>query len=312
MSEAFLFPGQGSQRVGMGRDVAAALPAARRVFEEADDVLGFALSRLCFEGPEETLQLTENTQPALLATSIALYRCLEERGRLPAMVAGHSLGEYSALVAAAALSLADALRLVRRRGQLMQEAVPVGVGAMAAVLGPAPEEVAEIAAEAANVTGGVCAVANLNAPGQTVIAGHREAVERAIDLAARRGARRSVLLPVSAPFHCPLMAPAREGLEPMLESVELSDPRVPVFCNVDAAAVTTGAAARDALIRQIEGAVRWVESVRAMIGVGAGRFVEVGPGGVLAGLVKRIDRSAAVSSVGGLPDLEALTAEDSG
>jgi len=312
MSEAFLFPGQGSQRVGMGRDVAAALPAARRVFEEADDVLGFALSRLCFEGPEETLQLTENTQPALLATSIALYRCLEERGRLPAMVAGHSLGEYSALVAAAALSLADALRLVRRRGQLMQEAVPVGVGAMAAVLGPAPEEVAEIAAEAANVTGGVCAVANLNAPGQTVIAGHREAVERAIELAARRGARRSVLLPVSAPFHCPLMAPAREGLEPMLESVELSDPRVPVFCNVDAAAVTTGAAARDALIRQIEGAVRWVESVRAMIGVGAGRFVEVGPGGVLAGLVKRIDRSAAVSSVGGLPDLEALTAEDSG
>jgi [acyl-carrier-protein] S-malonyltransferase len=312
MSEAFLFPGQGSQRVGMGRDVAAALPAARRVFEEADDVLGFALSRLCFEGPEETLQLTENTQPALLATSIALYRCLEERGRLPAMVAGHSLGEYSALVAAAALSLADALRLVRRRGQLMQEAVPVGVGAMAAVLGPAPEEVAEIAAEAANATGGVCAVANLNAPGQTVIAGHREAVERAIDLAARRGARRSVLLPVSAPFHCPLMAPAREGLEPMLESVELSDPRVPVFCNVDAAAVTTGAAARDALIRQIEGAVRWVESVRAMIGVGAGRFVEVGPGGVLAGLVKRIDRSAAVSSVGGLPDLEALTAEDSG
>jgi [acyl-carrier-protein] S-malonyltransferase len=312
MSEAFLFPGQGSQRVGMGRDVAAALPAARRVFEEADDVLGFALSRLCFEGPEETLQLTENTQPAILATSIALYRCLEERGRLPAMVAGHSLGEYSALVAAAALSLADALRLVRRRGQLMQEAVPVGVGAMAAVLGPAPEEVAEIAAEAANATGGVCAVANLNAPGQTVIAGHREAVERAIDLAARRGARRSVLLPVSAPFHCPLMAPAREGLEPMLESVELSDPRVPVFCNVDAAAVTTGAAARDALIRQIEGAVRWVESVRAMIGVGAGRFVEVGPGGVLAGLVKRIDRSAAVSSVGGLPDLEALTAEDSG
>ena len=310
MSEAFLFPGQGSQRVGMGRELAEAQPAARRVFEEADEVLGFELSRLCFEGPEDALQLTENQQPAILATSIAVYRCLEQGGRSPAMVAGHSLGEYSALVAAGALSLPDALRLVRRRGQLMQEAVPVGEGAMAAVLGPSAEEVRAVAAEAAETTGGVCAVANLNAPGQTVIAGHAAAVERAMELAAERGAKRSLRLPVSAPFHCALMAPARAGLTPMLEQTKFSDPRVPVFSNVDARALTTGPAARDALIRQIEGAVRWVESVTAMIGAGATRFVEVGPGAVLAGLVKRIDRSVPVVSVGGPAELEALSTEE--
>jgi [acyl-carrier-protein] S-malonyltransferase len=209
-------------------------------------------------------------------------------------------------VAAGTLSLGDALRLVRRRGQLMQEAVPVGVGAMAAVLGPAPEEVAAVAAEAAAATGGVCTVANLNAPGQTVIAGHRGAVERAMELASGRGAKRSLLLPVSAPFHCPLMAPARAGLTPLLEAIEFADPRVPVFCNVDARALGTGAEARDALIRQIEGAVRWVESIVAMVDAGASRFVEVGPGAVLAGLVKRIDRSVPVVSVGGPAEVEAL------
>ncbi|HVS16202.1 MAG TPA: ACP S-malonyltransferase [Thermoanaerobaculia bacterium] len=306
MSEAFLFPGQGSQRVGMGRDLAAASPVARAVFDEADAALDFPLSALCFEGPEDALQLTENTQPAILATSIAVHRCLEERGRHPALLAGHSLGEYSALVAAGTLTLADALRLVRRRGQLMQQAVPVGEGAMAAVLGPDPGEVAAIAVDAAAATGGVCAVANFNAPGQTVIAGHRGAVLRALELARERGVKRSVLLPVSAPFHCPLMAPAREGLSPMLEATAFADPRVPVVCNVDATPVTTGAAARDALVRQIESPVRWVESVAAMIASGVNRFVEVGPGAVLAGLVKRIDRSVAVTSVGGPAELAAL------
>jgi [acyl-carrier-protein] S-malonyltransferase len=309
MSEAFLFPGQGSQRVGMGRDLAAARPPARGVFDEADDVLGFPLSELCFEGPEEALQLTENTQPAILAASIASYRCLEAAGRTPVLVAGHSLGEYSALVAAGSLALADALRLVRRRGELMQQAVPVGEGAMAAVLGPEPDEVAAIAAAAAAETGGVCTVANLNAPGQTVIAGHRRAVERAIAIAQERGVRRSVLLPVSAPFHCALMAPAREGLTPLLEATTFADPRVPVVCNVDAERVTTGAAARDALIRQIESPVRWVESVRTLIAGGVSRCLEVGPGAVLAGLVKRIDRAVPVTAVGDVAGLEAVLTE---
>ncbi len=283
---AFVFPGQGSQSVGMGRAWAAGFEESRRAFEEADDVLGFALSRLCWEGPEGELQLTANTQPAILATSVAIHRVVAARGYEPAVVAGHSLGEYTALVAAGALAFADALELVRRRGELMQRAVPVDVGAMAAVLGLDAEQVAEVAAEAAGDE--VCVVANKNAPIQTVVAGHKAAVERAVALAAERGARRAVLLPVSAPFHSPLMRPAREGLTPSLEATTFSDPRMPVVTNVDAAPATTAAAVRDALVRQVDGPVRWVESVEWMAGAGGvGTFVEIGPGAVLSGLIRR-------------------------
>jgi [acyl-carrier-protein] S-malonyltransferase len=285
---AFIFPGQGSQKVGMGKSWADAFPAAQAVFAEADDVLRLPLARLCWEGPAEELQLTANQQPAILAVSVAMLRVLEMHGVEPAVVAGHSLGEYSALVAARVLDLADALRLVRRRGELMQEAVPVGEGAMAAVLGLPAAEVAAAAAEASTPTE-VAAVANYNSPEQTVIAGHRTAVERAVPLLQARGAKRALMLPVSAPFHSPLMRPAREGLEPMLAATEFRDPRVPVVTNVDARPVTTGAAAREALVRQIDSPVRWVESIDWMTGEGGvTRFVEVGPGNVLCGLVKRI------------------------
>jgi [acyl-carrier-protein] S-malonyltransferase len=299
---AFVFPGQGSQKVGMGRVWADASPAARATFEEADEALGFPLSRLCFEGPEEELNLTANTQPALVATSIAIHRAL---GALapelePVAVAGHSLGEYSALVAAGALGFADALRLVRRRGELMQEAVPVGVGAMAAIIGLDAETIGAIAEEA-SVSGDrreVCAVANYNGPAQTVIAGHRGAIDRAVALARERGARKASLLAVSAPFHSPLMRPAREGMAPLLAAAELRDPRVPVVTNVDAAPATTGAAARDALVRQIDSPVRWVESalwIEEALGVEA--FVEVGPGSVLSGMTRRIVRSARTTAI---------------
>jgi [acyl-carrier-protein] S-malonyltransferase len=292
---AFVFPGQGSQKVGMGRAWADAFPAARATFEEASSALGFDLAKLCWEGPEEELQLTANTQPAILAVSVAIARVLAGRGVAFAAAAGHSLGEYSAHVAAGTLALADAVRLVRERGRRMQEAVPVGVGAMAAILGLDPEAVAAVVAEAAG--GEVCSVANFNSPEQTVIAGHKDAVERAMSLAKERGATRALPLPVSAPFHCALMAPAREGLAPRLAATRFADPAVPVVVNVDAAPVTTGAAARDALVRQIDGPVRWVESVRSLHGsLAVRRFVEVGPGVVLSGLIRRI-----------VPDAEAFS-----
>jgi [acyl-carrier-protein] S-malonyltransferase len=311
---ALVFPGQGSQKPGMGRAWAEASPAARRAFEEADAALGFPLSRLCWEGPEEELALTANTQPALLATSIAILRGLEEalgqeRPR-PVAVAGHSLGEYSALVAAGALGFAEALYLVRRRGELMQEAVPVGQGAMAAVIGLDAEAVAALAAEAADPAAGeLCAVANLNAPAQTVIAGHKPAVDRAVALARERGARKATLLAVSAPFHSPLMRPAREAMAELLARADFRDPEIPVVSNVDARPVTAAAAARDALVRQIDSPVRWVESVAWMAAeAGVGTFLEVGPGSVLTGLVRRIAPGTTAAGVADPEQLRKLTA----
>ncbi len=286
ISTAFVFPGQGSQKVGMGSAWVDEFDEAKGVFEAADEALGFSLSELCRQGPEEELRLTANTQPAILTASIAVYRVLESKGITPNVVGGHSLGEYSALVAAGALRFDDAVRLVRRRGEFMQRAVPVGEGAMAAVIGLDGGVVAEIAADAAG--DGVCSVANLNSAEQTVIAGSHAAVERAVRIAGERGARRAILLPVSAPFHCSLMAPARKEMTPLLEEVEFLDPRIPVVCNVDARPVTKAAAARDALMRQIDGTVRWSESVLWMAEeLGVERFVEVGPGSVLSGLIRR-------------------------
>jgi len=311
-TQAFVFPGQGSQKVGMGRAWAEVSPAARATFEEADAALGLPLSRLCFEGPEDELNLTANTQPALLATSIAIHRALAEAGApfQPVAMAGHSLGEWSALVAAGALEFAAALRLVRRRGELMQEAVPVGVGAMAAVIGLDRQASEALAAEAvAEHPEEICAVANLNGPGQTVLAGHRTAIDRAIALAKERGARKATLLAVSAPFHSPLMKPAREGMAGVLEKVEFRDPRVPVISNVDAAPVVSGEAARDALIRQIDSPVRWVESVLFMVeSAGVGAFLEIGPGTVLAGLTRRIVEGLLVASFGEPAQLDKVLA----
>ena len=293
---AFVFPGQGSQSVGMGQALADEFAEARAVFATADEALGFPLSRLCWEGPDADLQLTANTQPAVLTMSIAVYRVLEASGRKPDVVAGHSLGEYSALVAAGALDLADAVSLVHQRGKLMQEAVPAGTGAMAAFLGAEESLVREVAMAAAG--GQVCSVANLNAPGQTVIAGNREAVERAIEEGKKRGARKSMLLAVSAPFHCALMAPARAGMEPLIAKVPLRDPRVPVVCNVDARPLTSASEIRDALLRQIDQPVRWIESIECMRReLGVASFVEVGPGKALAGMIKRIVPDATISSV---------------
>jgi [acyl-carrier-protein] S-malonyltransferase len=307
---AYVFPGQGSQKVGMGRAWAEASPAARATLAEADAALGWPLTRLCWEGPEEELNLTANTQPALLAVSTAIFRALAAAEPPagfaaaawpplppPVAMAGHSLGEYSALVAAGALDFGAALRLVRRRGELMQEAVPVGEGAMAAFLGLDAVTAAAVARDAeAAVPGEICAVANLNAPGQTVVAGHRRAVERAMALARERGARKATLLAVSAPFHSPLMRPARLGMAELLARTELRDPSVPVVTNVDATPVTTAAAARDALVRQIDSPVRWVESVEWMASqAGAGAFLEIGPGSVLSGLNRRIAAGAQAS-----------------
>lgn len=274
----------------MGKELASDRPEARAVFDEADEVLGFPLSRLCFEGPEDQLVLTENTQPALLAVSTAVYRVLEAEGVVPDVVAGHSLGEYSALVAAGSLTLADALRLVRERGRCMQEAVPVGVGAMAAVIGLDLSAVEKVCAEAAQ--GQVVSPANQNAPEQVAIAGHAEAVTRASELATERGAKRVIPLPVSAPFHSRLMKPAEDRMRPLLGQVEFRDLRVPMVNNFDARRITRGDDAREGLVRQIASMVRWTESIRCMADFGAEEYVEVGAGRVLIGLIRRIVKGA--------------------
>ncbi len=287
---AFIFPGQGSQYPGMGRELAEKFPSARAVFDEADQALGFALSKLCFEGPAEELQLTANTQPAILTVSVAAAKVLGERDVRADFVAGHSLGEYSALVAAGSLRLADAVQLVRKRGQFMQEAVPAGQGAMAALLGFSPEATAEVCREAAQ--GEVVSPANLNSPGQLVIAGHKGAVERAAELAKQRGAKRAVMLNVSAPFHCALLKPAEDRLAVELDRVEIRDPQVPLVNNVDAREVRTAAEVLDGLKRQVTRPVRWEESVRLLRIQGVTLFIELGPGKVLSGLVRQIDRQA--------------------
>ncbi len=290
VSLAYIFPGQGSQAVGMGRDLTERFPASRAVFEEADDALGCALSKLCFDGPAADLQLTENTQPAILTTSVAALRAMEAEGfPAPDFVAGHSLGEYSALVAAGALRFADAVRTVRARGRYMQEAVPVGVGAMAAILGGELSVVEAACADAREDE--VCSPANINTPGQIVIAGHAGAVDRAIELLKERGVRRAKKLNVSAPFHCALMQPAQERLAADFASIDFADLGVPLVTNVDASMVAHGAAARDALVRQVSSPVRWRESVERLAGEGAKIFVEVGAGKVLSGLVRQIDDS---------------------
>jgi [acyl-carrier-protein] S-malonyltransferase len=301
---AFVFPGQGSQFAGMGRDVAERYGSARKVFSDIDAALGFELSRLCFEGPDESLKLTENTQPAILAVSAAIHAVLDELGAgRRDIVAGHSLGEYSAIVGAGGMTPAEAAAIVRMRGRFMQEAVPVGTGAMAALIGPSVEDAQAICAEAAQ--GEVVSVANINAPGQIVIAGTKAGVDRAIDLAKKRGVRRALPLPVSAPFHCELMKPAEEKLRPMLESANIRDLTMPLVSNVDASPIGTAHAVRNALIRQVASPVRWVESVQKMIGMGVKRFVEVGPGKVLTGLIGRIDSSVEVVNVSDVPSIEA-------
>jgi [acyl-carrier-protein] S-malonyltransferase len=287
---AFLFPGQGSQYVGMGRDFFDNFAIARQTFEEADDALGFPLSTLCFDGPEEQLRLTENTQPAIFTVSIAVQRVLAERGITPSFVAGHSLGEYSANVAAGTISFADAVRTVRSRGQYMQEAVPAGEGAMAAILGMPAEEVLKACEDAAAETGGVVTAANINSPSQIAISGATAAVERAVVLAKERGAKKAVMLHVSAPFHCPLMQPAQDRLAELLKALPFADAAVPVVVNIDARMTTDAETLRDALIRQVTGTVRWVESMQVLIAEKPDFFLEVGPGKVLSGLIRQIDR----------------------
>ena len=289
MKIAFLFPGQGSQYAGMGRSLAEQYTEARQVFAEANEVLGIPLSRMCFEGPDEDLKLTENTQPALLTVSVAAWRVLESHGIRPDFVAGHSLGEYSALVAAGALEFADALRLVRKRGRFMQEAVPAGVGAMAALLKLPLDKLDALLAEAAQ--GEVVSAANLNSPDQVVIAGHAGAVGRAVDLAKAAGARRAVLLQVSAPFHCALMKPAQERMTAELQATEFLDLRLPLVNNWQARAVTTGAEAREGLYHQIPSPVRWTDTIRLLAEQGVTRCYEVGAGSVLTGLLRSIDGS---------------------
>lgn len=292
---AFVFPGQASQHPGMGKELAEKFAVARAVFDEADKALGFSISKMCFEGTEEELKLTANTQPAILTCSVAAYRVLEEKGITPDYVAGHSLGEYSALVAAGSLKFADAVKLVRKRGTYMQEAVPAGQGAMAAIMGVSPAVVQDACKRAAE--GEVCAPANLNSPEQTVISGNAGAVKRAVEIASQLGAKRSMVLAVSAPFHSALMMPAQQKLEKDLAATHFADLQVPLVTNVDADTIRTGEEARSALVRQVSMPVRWEESMRALLDEGVNTFVEVGPGRVLTGIMRQIERSVATLNV---------------
>ena len=292
---AFVFPGQASQYPGMGKELAEKYPVARAVFDEADQALGFSISKICFEGTENELKLTANTQPAILTVSIAAYRVLEEKGISPDYVAGHSLGEYSALVAAGSLKFADAVKLVRKRGTYMQDAVPAGQGAMAAIMGLSPAVVVDACKRASGDE--ICAPANLNSPEQTVISGHAGAVKRAVEIASQLGAKRSMVLAVSAPFHSALMMPAQEKLEKDLAATQFAELQVPLVTNVDADTIRNGEEARSALVRQVSMPVRWEESMRLLLDEGVNTLVEVGPGRVLTGLMRQIERSVATLNV---------------
>ena len=302
---AFLFPGQGSQHAGMGKELADNFTVARQVFEEANDALGFDLASLCYNGPEEDLKLTANTQPAILTTSVAALRVLSsESGLIPSFAAGHSLGEYSALVCAGGLAFADAVRVVRQRGTFMQEAVPVGTGSMAAILGLGLDDLAVVCSDAAQ--GQVVAPANFNSDGQVVIAGHTEAVDRAIVLAKEKGAKRAMPLPVSAPFHCSLMVPAGERLATVLNGIEVGAMTLPVIANVEAVPNQDSARVRELLVKQVSAPVRWQETIASMVELGVDRYVEIGPGKVLSGLAKRMAKGSTIQNVQNVADISAL------
>ncbi len=302
---AFLFPGQGSQHAGMGKDLTDNFPIARQLFEEANDALGFDLASLCYNGPEEDLKLTANTQPAILTTSVAALQVLEaETGLVPSFAAGHSLGEYSALVCSGALSFADAVRTVRQRGTFMQQAVPVGTGSMAAILGLDREALDTVCLDASQ--GQVVSPANYNSDGQVVIAGHTEAVARAIELAKGKGAKRAMPLPVSAPFHCSLMVPAGERLADVLADISINEMTLPVISNVEASPNQDSSRVCDLLVRQVSAPVRWQETIACMVNLGVERYIEIGPGKVLSGLVKRMAKSSTIQNVQNVTDISAI------